>query len=1121
MARQVTTRADYFRLGEWIVKPEQRVLERGGQWLEIGAKAMDVLVHLAECAGEVVSAEQLLIECWRGTFYGDNPVHKAIAELRKHLGDQVHSPTYILTIRKRGYRLIAPTSFPDHFTGGGVRGVQPGAMVHDAVEAWAEGSPFCGLQPFDASHAAVFFGRSGATAQILQALRQQRETGRSFLLCMGPSGCGKTSLIRAGVLPLLMQRGGFDGMSACSVADMSSMGEDLMVALAYAMLVWRIDDWPIFAAGELASLVAALRTSPELVAARVTEALSGTRLSSQIALGMDKMLVLVVDALEQMLADAHFDEHDRHVFTLALDALARSGSVLVLATCRNDFYPRLVKQPVLIELKQGSGLYDVKPMTRGEIAQMIRRPARAAALTYARDSHSMETLDDVIRDAAAQHPEALPLLQYTLQELYIRRSDTGELSFAAYHAIGGLEGALGTRAEAIFQQMGQDAQRELPWLLQHLVLVQADEEGITGRRMARSQADTGGRQQLVQSLVDARLLVSELAFGEPVVSVAHEALLRHWPRVVDWIDGNRAALQTRTRLAVLAQRWQREIRRRDLLLPQGRLLDEARALLGNPVVSLTDEELVFIEYSSRQAKWARRARMSTISLVALLGVTAAVAAGMASRARREADRRRAGAENLIGFMLGDLSERLKPLGRLDLLDRVSSEALRYLADDATTEAKRPRDTRDVDSDADLYRAKALLQLGGISLARADQAQAQSAFSHAMNVLQRLHDRSSDNTDVLEELGKAYYWLGYIRYRQHDMLHAEEAWRHYREYARQRRALDPHSIDAMLELSYAYNNLGTLESSLGSKSEAIANFQKSIGLKRQVLSVQPTNEGVTVELADSLSWVGTSLEHEGKLLNAGKYYQQELDLLRQARVSDPTAALWRFREANAHSHIANLAVQTGDFAVAQTHYSAARDILTDIVSKQPDNRSWQGSLAVLKIELGELHLLMHQPAAARTLLAQAIPTMRHLLELDASVISWKRQLGLAHRILALAQARLGQSKAAHGEALQAVGIMESTALAADHDPVTRTGLAQALIVLGKIEQAAGDNDAAAASWHRALEILAGLVPNSTDPRILVPWVQVQTCLHHDGLAAPFIHRLQSWGYREPIDPPLHH
>jgi tetratricopeptide (TPR) repeat protein len=669
--------------------------------------------------------------------------------------------------------------------------------------------------------------------------------------------------------------------------------------------------------------------------------------------------------------------------------------------------------------------------------------------------------------------------------------------------------------------MDDEAQCELPWLLQHLVVVHADEEGVTGRRMARSQAAADGQRQLVQSLVDARLLVSELAFGEPVVSVAHEALLRHWPRVVDWIDGNRAALQTRTRLSVLAQRWQRETRRRDLLLPQGRLLEEARALLGNPVVSLTDEELVFIDYSSRQAQWARRARMSMISLVALLGITAAVAAGLASRAKQEADRRRAGAENLIGFMLGDLSERLKPLGRLDLLDRVSSEALRYLADDAKTEANRPRDSSGVDSDADLYRAKALLQLGGIRLARADQVQAQLAFSGAMSVLQHLHDRSPKDTDVLGELGKANYWLGYIRYRQHDMPHAEEAWRRYREYAEQRMALDPRSVDAMLELSYAYNNLGTLESSLGSKDDAIANFRKSIGLKRQVLDLQPTNDDVTVELADSLSWVGTSLEHEGKLLDAGKYYQQEFDLLRQARVVDPAAAVWRFREANAHSHIANLAVKTGDFVLAQTHYEAARDILTDIVSKQPDNRSWQASLAVLKIELGELHLLTRQPDATQTLLADAIPTMKHLVQLDASVVRWKRQLALAHRVLALARAQLGQAKAAREEALHAVGIMQSAALVADDDPVTRSSLAQALIVLGKIEQAGGDNDAAAGSWHRAFGILAGLVPHSSDLRILVPWAQLQICLHRDDLAAPFIYRLQSRGYREPIDPPLHY
>lgn len=86
-------------------------IERGGQRIALEPKLFDVLVCLAEHEGDVVSIDQLLEHCWAGDFYGDNPVHKAIAILRKALGDDARSPRYIATIRKRGYRLIAPVTF--------------------------------------------------------------------------------------------------------------------------------------------------------------------------------------------------------------------------------------------------------------------------------------------------------------------------------------------------------------------------------------------------------------------------------------------------------------------------------------------------------------------------------------------------------------------------------------------------------------------------------------------------------------------------------------------------------------------------------------------------------------------------------------------------------------------------------------------------------------------------------------------------------------------------------------------------------------------------------------------------------------------------------------------------
>jgi DNA-binding winged helix-turn-helix (wHTH) protein/tetratricopeptide (TPR) repeat protein len=1095
VAGEGKARVAHFRLGDWIVKPRERVLQRGTDSVEIGARSMDVLVHLAEHAGEVVSAEQLLIECWRGTFYGDNPVHKAVTELRKQLGDQAATPLYIATIRKRGYRLLVPVTFPENFAGSNAT----------TGEAWTDGSPFRGLEPFDARHAAVFFGRSVAIAQILQALRAQIDAGRAFVLCIGPSGGGKTSLIRAGVMPLLTRPGGFEGIFARAAAEVGLAGGSPGRALAHALMSWSVGDRPVFLPTEVEAVTREIATDPEAVVDRVRAALQWLS-PERGGQGEQGMFVLVVDALEGLFANPLFGERERAAFVRMLDVFARSGHVAVIATCRNDFYPRVVGLPALIELKQGSGLYDLRPVTRGEIAQMIRRPAQAAALTFERNAETEEMLDDAICDAAGRNPEALPLLQYTLQELYVRRSDGGVLGFAAYHAIGGLEGALGMRAEAIFQQMDGEARASLPWLLQHMVALRSDDDSVTGRRVAWSRLPSEAHRRLVQGLVDARLLVSELLFGEPVVSVAHEALLRHWPRVVEWVNDNRAALQVRARLSAIALRWEREARRRDLLLPRGRLLDEARPLLDNPAVSLTDHEQAFVRTSDRHARLGQKLRVLAVSLIASLGVLAIVAAAVAIHARQDAERRRAGAEGLVDFMLGDLSERLKPLGRLDLLDSVSTEAMHYLADVP----------RAADRDASLHQAKALMQIGDIRLARADREQALTAFSQAMAVLQQLHRDHPGDADVLAELGKANYWLGQIHFREHDMAATGRAWEGYRQAAEERAVIEPANPDAWIELSYAYNNVGTVAAANGKTDEAIADFRRSIELKRKVLVQQPTNDTVTAELADSLSWVGSSLEHSGRLAEAADYYQQEFDTVSKARAADPTALVWRARESNAQVHIAHLAVVTGNIDKALPHYDEARKILIDIVQKQPDNGGWQRNLAHLLIEMGSLQNAMGQPIQARTLLGDATAIMKSLLAKEPSFAEWQIQLALCHRYLAMADAAEGHMDDAHDEAEQSVHILEGLKAPLDRDPVNRAMLAQSLLVEGGIERATGKSEASARSWQKALDLLSDIAPDSRDPRILDPWTQVLVALQRKDQAAPFIGRLEATGYRNPVD-----
>src|SRR4030095_1679282 len=124
------------------------------------------------------------------------------------------------------------------------------------------------------------------------------------------------------------------------------------------------------------------------------------------------------------------------------------------------------------------------------------------------DPANNERLDDLLRDAAAGHREILPLLQFTLEELYQRRTEDGMLTLAAYRELGGVEGSLAKRAETVFKQLPDDVEAELPKALNALVGVGQEGQASIGRKRAPwSDASAGKARVLIDSFVQNRLFV--------------------------------------------------------------------------------------------------------------------------------------------------------------------------------------------------------------------------------------------------------------------------------------------------------------------------------------------------------------------------------------------------------------------------------------------------------------------------------------------------------------------------------------------------------------------------------------------------------------------------------------
>ncbi len=323
----------------------------------------------------------------------------------------------------------------------------------------------------------------------------------------------------------------------------------------------------------------------------------------------------------------------------------------MLATLRNDFYARYQEFDELIELTKPAGKYDLRQPTPDEIGNMIRLPAELAGLSFEAEPVTSQRLDEALRDAAAATPESLPLLEHVLSLLYEKQvaRDDDLLSWSDYRELGQLRGALAKHAEAVFRTLRPEEQEAFPSVMRHLVTLGQGEEEVPNRRtvpycdvvssIGIEPNQKIGAQAFVDRFIESRLLVADTDPGGAVtITVAHEALLREWQRVKDWLGQNREFLRMRDRLDSSLKLWLSRGKQKDDLLGLGLPLAEGETLIKDFGSSLSQEQANYVQASiaerRRRKRIQDRVRYSIMALISILAIVAGFQWYQAERQRK-------------------------------------------------------------------------------------------------------------------------------------------------------------------------------------------------------------------------------------------------------------------------------------------------------------------------------------------------------------------------------------------------------------------------------------------------------------------------------------------------------
>ena len=511
------------------------------------------------------------------------------------------------------------------------------------------------------------------------------------------------------------------------------------------------------------------------------------------------------------------------------------------------------------------------------------------------------------------------------------------------------------------------------------------------------------------------------------------------------------------------------------------------------------DELVQREQTGRQRRlaWLAAASLAGMAVTSTLAITAV-------QARNEARDQRREAESLVGFMLGDLKDKLEPLGRLDVLDSVGARALAFY---------QKQNTSKLSDEALAQRSKALALLGQVASTRGDLDEAlrfyRAAFAGTAEALRRL----PDDPQRLFDHAQNVFYLGDISRTRGQLKQAEALLQEYKRLSRREIEIQPSNAKWQMEGIYADTNLGVILDDEGRYGEAAAVFENARADRERLAAVDPQNTEYRKALIEGFGWLSTAREHQGRLDDALAARERQLAILTPL-IADPHAdADYQQQAIGAYRAAGRINAERGDIAQSIERFDRSLEIAARMAAAEPANTATQSTAAWSSFGLARAKLAAHATDEAAALVGSACDRTDRLIAKDSTVVEWR--LDLRSACLEL-QARVALARGNAGEAQRASDDLIATARdewGRTHSQEAQIAEANAWSTKGLVLRAAGNSAASAAAFERAASTWPRSVPDRAS--YVAQKAVIFKAIGRAADAASLAQRLDAMGYRDPL------